>query len=155
MLDRGIPGCLPYIFNEKPELLSDFTGFIQYPNCVSFAGHTLVGAPPLYGGYEYTPVEINKKDSISLYNKHREAYLLLPRIFSNQGYTVTINDPPFDSYLQSNLGIFKDYPEIQAENIIRKYSSYWLQKHPGISGLNITQVLKNNLIRFSFFKMSP
>jgi hypothetical protein len=155
MLDRGIPGYLPYIFEEKPELLTSFTGFTFYPNCVSYGGHTLVGAPPLYGGYEYTPSEINKKNSVSIYDKHREAYLVLPRIFKTLGYTVAINDPPFDSYLQSNLGIFKDYPEIRAENISGRYSSYWLRKHPDVSGLNITQLLKNNLIRFSFFKISP
>ncbi|GHT91551.1 membrane protein [Spirochaetia bacterium] len=156
MLDAGISGYVPYIFDEKPELLSAFTGFTWYPNCISFAGHTLAGAPPLYGGYEYSPKEINKRAAVPLAEKHKEAYLLLPRLFSDSGYQVTVTDPPFDNYSQSNISIFDEYPKIHAENLEGKYSANWLQEHPDAKGLFlVSSVLKTNLIRFSFFKMSP
>ncbi|GMO55624.1 MAG: YidC/Oxa1 family membrane protein insertase [Treponemataceae bacterium] len=155
MIDAAMGGWTPYIFEEKPNLLASFSGFTWYPNCVSFAGHTLVGATPIYGGYEYTPMEINKRNTETLVEKHQEAYTLLPRLFSDLGYSVTVTDPPFDNYHVSNLGIFSEMPEVNAENLIGKYTSLWLQNHPDIKGLPIIPVLKNNLIRFSFFKTAP
>ncbi|AEF85878.1 inner membrane protein [Treponema primitia ZAS-2] len=155
MLDKAVSGYIPYILDEKPELYQFLKDFTWYPNCVSYADHTMVGAPPLYGGYEYTPIEINNKDSITLVEKQKEAYLLLPRVFSESGYQVSLNDPPFDNYLQSNLSVFANYPKINAENIISKYTNQWLQKHPKVTILSFTKLLNNNLIRFSFFKESP
>jgi hypothetical protein len=156
MLDAAVSGYVPYIFEEKPELASAFTGFTWYPNCVSFSNHTLVGAPPLYGGYEYTPVEINRRDSVPLVEKHKEAFLLLPRLFSENGYSATVTDPPFDNYrIPSKLSIFADYPEIHADNIIGKYTSRWLNAHPEIKSFNIIDALYTNLFRFSIFKISP
>jgi YidC/Oxa1 family membrane protein insertase len=155
MLDAAVSGYVPYIFDEKPELLSAFSGFTWYPNCVSFANHTMIGAPPIYGGYEYTPEAISRRDTVPLVQKQKEAYLLLPVLFFNSGYTVTITDPPFDNYQISNLSVFSDYPQIHAVNLQGKYTSQWLNAHPGIKGLNITNLLHNKLIRFSFFKVSP
>jgi YidC/Oxa1 family membrane protein insertase len=155
MLDAAVSGYVPYMFEEKPELASGFKDFTWYPNCVSFATHTLVGAPPIYGGYEYTPEAINRRDTVPLAEKHREAYLLLPRIFSEAGYSVTVTDPPFDNYRMTNLSIFAEYPQIRAENIIGRYSSQWLNIHHDIQSVNITGLLHNNLIRFSIFKTMP
>jgi hypothetical protein len=155
MLDSAVSIYLPNIFNEKPELFSIFSGFTWYPNCVSFANHTLAGAPPLYGGYEYSPKAINNRSSDTMLDKHKEAYLLLPVLFSNNGYSVTVTDPPFDNYQMSNLNIYNDFPEIHAENIRGVYSTYWGMEHSDVRGLLIPDLLKNTLIRFSFFKMSP
>jgi YidC/Oxa1 family membrane protein insertase len=155
MLDAAVSGYVPYIFEEKPELASDFEGFTWYPNCVSFAGHTLVGAPPVFGGYEYTPEEINRRNAVPLAEKHQEAYLLLPRIFSEAGYSATVTDPPFDNYQMSNLSVFAAYPQIRADNLSGKYTSRWQNAHPDIQGVNIADLLRNNLIRFSFFKTTP
>jgi YidC/Oxa1 family membrane protein insertase len=155
MLDAAVSGYVPYIFEEKPDLARIFKDFTWFPNCVSFANHTLAGAPPLYGGYEYTPEAINLRDTVPLAEKHREAYLLLPRLFLDAGYSVTVTDPPFDNYRMSNLSIFSEYPEIHAENVSGKYTSLWLNDHPDITGMNITNLLNANLIRFSFFKTVP
>jgi hypothetical protein len=152
MLDCAVGGYVPYIFEEKPELLVQMSGFRWYPNSVSFANHTLLGALPIYGGYEYTPTAINSRDKESLLDKQKEAYLLLPKIFSDNGYSVTVTDPPFDNYLMSNLAIFQDNPEIDAKNLIGHYTMQWLREHQEISVLNIAELLDNNLIRFSFFK---
>ena len=155
MIDNVVSGFIPYIFNENPELKDIFSGWKYYPNTVSFANHTLAGALPIYGGYEYTPKNINLNDKKPLLEKQTEAYLLLPKIFLTEGYNVTITDPPFDNYLETNLGIYRDYPEIHAENLIGKYTSLWLDKHPEITGLSIPDILKRNLLYFSFFKCSP
>jgi YidC/Oxa1 family membrane protein insertase len=163
MLDAAVSGYVPRIFEEKPELAFAFNGFTWYPNCVSFSNHTLIGAPPIYGGYEYIPEEINRRDSVPLVEKHKEAYLLLPHVFSEAGFLATITDPPFDNFRMSNLDIFTDYPPppplppIHAENVIGKYSSQWMDTHPDIQDqtINVTDLLHNNLIRFSFFKITP
>jgi YidC/Oxa1 family membrane protein insertase len=155
MLDAAVSGYVPYIFEEKPDLARAFKDFTWFPNCVSFANHTLAGAPPVFGGYEYTPEAVNLRDTVPLAEKHREAYLLLPLLFLDAGYSVTVTDPPFDNYKMSNLSIFSGYPEIHAENAGGKYTSLWLNDHPDITGMNITNLLRANLIRFSFFKTLP
>ena len=155
MLDCAIGSHIPYIFNEKPELNSIMRGFRAYPNCVSFANHTLVGALPIYGGYEYTPAAVNKRKDVPLITKQQEAYLLLPKLFLNAGYSVTITDPPFDNYMMSNLSVFADHPEIRAENLIGKYTKQWLREQQEITTISLASLLDNNLIRFSFFKSAP
>jgi len=115
----------------------------------------LAGAPPLYGGYEYSPQAINNRNTVTMLEKHKEAFLLLPILFSDAGYSVTVTDPPFDNYHISNIGIFGEYQQIHAENINRKYSAYWTQRHPGVLGLQIAELLYNNLLRFSLFKIAP
>ncbi|MDR2745968.1 MAG: YidC/Oxa1 family membrane protein insertase [Treponema sp.] len=155
MLDAAISGFVPYIFEEKPDLGRTFKDFTWFPNCVSFAQYTLVGVPPLYGGYEYTPEAVNLRDSVPLAEKQKEAFLLLPRLFSDAGYSVTVTDPPYDNFSMSNLDVFSEYPEIHAENIAGKYTSLWFKEHPDIAGMNIGDLLKTNLIRFSLFKTVP
>lgn len=45
MLDRAMGQYVPYIFNEKPELKEQFSGFTYYSNVISFGGQTNFGAP--------------------------------------------------------------------------------------------------------------
>jgi YidC/Oxa1 family membrane protein insertase len=155
MLDC-VPGAyIPYIFEEKPELLKSFGNFTLYKNTVSFANYTLIGALPLYGGYEYTPKAINSRTDATLLEKQTEAYLLLPTIFADNGYRVTVTDPTFDNHHISNLSIFKNDKRIKAENLSGKWTSSWMQQHPDLHTVNVSSVLNNNLIRFCFFKITP
>ncbi len=115
MLDRAISEFVPYIFNEKPELVEKFDGFTNYPNTLSFGGFTNFGTPTLFGGYEYTPVEMNKRDGESLASKQNEAILMMPRLFSESGYKVTVSDPVYANYKWiSDLSVFDQYPDIDA-----------------------------------------
>jgi hypothetical protein len=157
MLDRAISGYIPYIFDEKPGLQAAFSGFAWYPNCVSFGGHTLFGAPGLYGGYEYTPLEMKRRSDETLVAKHNEALLMLPKLFLDNGYSVTVTDPPYANYSwMPDLRIFDKYPEIHAESVItEKYSDTWLLNADGGFSVSNSRVLKSELIRFSFFKIAP
>jgi YidC/Oxa1 family membrane protein insertase len=154
-IDRAVGGYVPYIFEEKPELHEKINGLRWYPNTISYANSTLIGALPIYGGYEYSPMAINKRDNELLINKQKEAYLLLPIIFSNIGYSTTVTDPPLNSHIMSNLAIFADNPEIDAKRVSGKYTAHWLREHQDITVLDIPELLNNNLIRFSFFKSAP
>ncbi len=113
MLDRGMGAYIPYIMNEKPELLEQFAGFTYYPNTISFGGYTNFGAQALMGGYEYTPVEMNKRAEEPLVDKHNEALKVMPVLFADNGYEVTVCDPPYANYEWiPDLSIFEDYPSI-------------------------------------------
>ncbi|MDR1106906.1 MAG: YidC/Oxa1 family membrane protein insertase, partial [Treponema sp.] len=156
MLDRAVSGFIPEIFSEDPELGEKFRGFTYYPNTVSFNGFTLMGAPPLFGGYEYTPSNMNSRPDEPLVKKHDEALLLLPRIFSENGYSVTVTDPSWAGYSWvPDLRIFRDYPEIRAYNTIRTYTDVWISRNNFPELQLKSKILKRNFIWFGFFKISP
>ena len=95
MLDRAISSYLPCILQEMPELAEKYSGFTYYPNTLSFGMHTNLAAPALFGGYEYTPAGMNARPDTPLREKHNEALLLMPTLFQNQGYQVSVFDVPY------------------------------------------------------------
>ena len=112
-LDRAMGEYMPYMLKEKPELKEIFDGFTYYANTISYGGHTNMGAPALMGGYEYTPVEINKRDTEPLVNKHNESLKVMPVLFKNNGFNVTVCDAPYANYKWiPDMSIYDDYPEI-------------------------------------------
>ncbi|MCL1932153.1 MAG: membrane protein insertase YidC [Treponema sp.] len=155
MLDEAISGYVPYVLDEKPELLDIFSGFTYYPNCVSLGNHTRLGTPVIFGGYEYGPQLIQKQRSFVM-KKHNEALLMMPHIFHNENYNITVTDPSFANYsLTPDISIFSPYPEIKAMNILGKYTDIWLHAHPDIKIASVPELLDHLLLRFSFFKISP
>lgn len=98
MLDRAPGYLVPSIFEEIPELEEQFDGFTYYPNTLSFGSHTKYAAPALFGGYEYTPEQICTVTDQTLIEKHDEALSVLPVLFRDNGFEVTICDPPFGGY---------------------------------------------------------
>ncbi|GHV83204.1 hypothetical protein AGMMS50212_05440 [Spirochaetia bacterium] len=149
-LDMGISGYIPYIFEEKPELLNSFSGFTYYPNTISFGRVTIFGSPGIFGGYEYAPLEMKKRNTESYLRKLEESILMLPRIFSNRGYRTTLNDLQFaiDS-------AFAEYPEITVKKTHGKYLDYYYSQHNDLKVSDSVIKIKSNLIRFNFFKFSP
>lgn len=114
MLDRAMGEYVPYMFHEKPELQKQFSGFVYYANTVSFGPFTNFGTPPIYGGYEYTPLEMNKRDSEPLAAKHNEALMVMPLLFQQNGYEVTWCNPTYANYQWiPDLSLFDDYPGIR------------------------------------------
>ena len=113
-LDRAVGVFVPYFLQEKPELREKLEGFTYYPNTASFGVYTNFGAPALYGGYEYTPEAMNSRQDKLLVEKHNEALLLMPTLFSRAGYESTLIDPPYPNYTNSDLSMFEAYPEIHA-----------------------------------------
>ncbi|MFP3089885.1 YidC/Oxa1 family membrane protein insertase [Treponema sp. TIM-1] len=155
MLDRAVSVFLPYIFDESPELYSVYEGFVFYPNTVSFNGYTSIGAPPLFGGYEYTPREINKRDEVPVVIKHNESLLMLPRIFSEAGYSVTVTDPPYPNYsTKEDLRIYDPYPKVKALVTDSVYTKLWIKEHD-INFPSTSDILKRNLFWYSIFKIAP
>ena len=98
MLDRGMGLYVPYLFNENNDLKTQFDGFTYYSNTISHGGFTNFGTPSLFGGYEYTPDQMNARGEESLADKHNEAIKLLPTLFSENGFDVTVCDPVYAGY---------------------------------------------------------
>lgn len=152
MLDRAIGSYVPYIFDEKPELKDSFKGFVYYPNTVSYGVKTNYGSPGLFGGYEYTPYEMNKRSNELLKDKHNEALKVMPVMFMNEGYQVTICDPPYANYQEiPDLSIYDEYPEIRKYNLNGKYTD---KLQYGIKG-NAETRQKHNFLFYAIFRTSP
>jgi hypothetical protein len=155
MLDRAASVFVPFILEESPELQEAYSGFVYYPNTVSFNGYTRIGAPPIYGGYDYTPESINKRSNIPLVDKHNEALLMLPRLFSDRGYSVCVTDPPYANYNQkSDLSIYEPYQGVHAYITDSKYTDLWIEEH-GLRLPTQCAVIKRNMFWYSLLKGMP
>ena len=118
MLDRMISGYVPYIMNERPELKDQFDGFTYYPNTISLGHSTNNAAPALFGGYDYSPANMNKRPDDLLVDKHNEALKVLPTVFADNGWKVSVGDPPYANYeWLSDVSIYDDNDKINAFNM--------------------------------------
>ena len=143
-LDRAMGEYVPYMINEKPELKEMFDGFTYYSNVISYGGHTNMGAPALMGGYEYTPVELNKRSNEALVDKHNESLKVMPVMFLNEGYNVTVFDAPYANYKWiPDMSIYDDYPKIN-KYISKGYFGNTDDKQA---------VIRNNLRNFFCFSL--
>lgn len=124
MLDRAVGAYVPYMFNERPELKDQFDGFTYHSNTISYGFYTNFGVPALLGGYEYTPVEMNRRDDELLADKHNEALKVMPVLFSENGFDVTVCDPTYAGYQWiPDLSIYNEYPEIETYITKGKFSN--------------------------------
>jgi YidC/Oxa1 family membrane protein insertase len=159
MLDRAENAYVKPIFDSYPSLYDSFSGFTLYSNTLSYNGHTLLGAPPLFGGYDYTPSAMNKRSSEKRVDKHNEALLVLPRIFTEQGsgWSATLADASWANYSWiPDMHICNKYPAINGQNVERKYTALWMSQNPDKIKKNILSTsIKRNLLWFSIFKGSP
>ena len=144
MLDRAVSGYVPYIFNEFPELEEQFDGFIYYPNCTSFGQNTLKTTSALFGGYEYTPERMDARTDETLAEKHDEALKVLPKLFSDEGYTTTLMDLPFPGW--SWAGDYSSFKDI--DNCYSYHATNMLNG-------DIENRRTHNLFLYSIFRCSP
>ena len=149
MLDRSIGAMIPYLFNEKPELYDIYEGFTYYENVISFGGFTNFGTPPIFGGYEYTPYEMNCRKGKSLIAKHNEALKVMPVLFSQNGFHVTVCDPTYAGYRWvPDLSIYDEYPEIE------KYISNGKFYH-GKNTVENRKMMRKRFWCYSILKVAP
>ena len=159
MLDRALGTQVPYIFNEKPELIEQFDGFTYYQNTISYGNHTLVGSPAIFGGYEYTPEKFNERDNLDNVDKQNEALKVMPVLFKDKGYSVTIFDPPYAGYQYNpDLSIFDEYPEFNCSNINGMFD-FFKEDDEGTNSIDLSLRVYNlrnrNFFCFSLMKTAP
>lgn len=70
------------IFKHSEIVKKEYTGFTLFKNTIAFGPNTNISTPSLFGGYEYTPDNINKRSTELLVDKHNETMSVLPRLFS-------------------------------------------------------------------------
>ncbi len=151
MLDRAPGFFLPYCFNERPELAESFDGFTFYENTVSFGAHTNIAAPAVFGGYEYTPSSMNEREDVLLVDKHNESLKLMPVLFSENGYDVTVCDPSYANYKEiPDLSIYDDYPDIDTYITYGRYDPLMEDEYE-----ECNNTWKRNFFCYSFFRVMP
>lgn len=149
MLDKALGYMFPYIMEEMPELKQAYDGFTFYPNTLSFGQRTNFGASALFGGYEYTPDELDKRVNERLVDKHNEALKVLPKIFSDEGYKVTVCDPPLAGYQwDPDLTIYDDIENVDSYVTCAAYNDT-------VVGRNNFEIQKRNFIYYSLYKIVP
>jgi len=154
MLDMAQSVFIPYIFDESPELYQKYDGFVYFPNTVTFNGLTVGGAPPIFGGYEYTPEGMNNRPDVSLLNKRNESLLLMPNLFTSSGFPVVITDPPHaDGNWIPDLRIF-DKENVSACITDGAYTNLWLERNNIVLPPH-SEVLKRNILWYSILREIP
>lgn len=149
MLDRGIAQFVPYIMEENPELKKQFDGFTFYSNTLSYGAFTNFAAPALYGGYDYTPENLNKRDDELLADKHNEALKVLPTIFSKEDYAVSVIDPSYAGYKTiPDLSIYNDMEGVNAYRAEGRFDDFETK-------LSTIDSRKRNFFLFSLMKTLP
>lgn len=150
MMDKMISYYVPYLMNEDPGLYEAFDGFTYYPNAVSFGYSTNAGSPGLYGGYEYIPKRMNERSDELLVDKHNEALKVLPVLYDEAGYDVTVCDASLANYSWiPDLSIYDEYPGIKKYITIGALQSKTDSLDPMIDPLN------RNLFCYSLFRAMP
>jgi YidC/Oxa1 family membrane protein insertase len=155
MLDRAISPFMHYIFKESPDLNNKYSGFVFYPNTVSFNGYTRIGAPPIFGGYDAAPKEINKRTNVTLQKKHNEALLMMPDLFSNAGYSVVATDSPYANYTSPpDMSIYDDMPNVKGYITDSVYTDMWIKEH-NFNLPSVSSILKRSIFWYSLLRISP
>ncbi len=149
MLDRGIGAFLPYIMEEEPELKAKFDGFTHYKNTISYGAYTNFATPSLYGGYDYTPVKMNERSDELLVDKHNEALKVMPTIFSEEGFDVTLLDPSYANYqVIPDLSIYDDMEGVKTYHAFGSFDG--VEKK-----IEAIEARRRNFFVFSVMKTLP
>ena len=158
MLDRAESAYFEYILADQPEIKDAFTGFTYYRNTLAYNSHTLIGTPPLYGGYEYTPNLVNSRPDVLLKDKHNEALLLMPRILTEEaGFTATLSDSSWGNYSYvADMRFTDGYEKIEGIKIQGQYTGKFKREFPSTaSSVSLEDGLKRNLLWVSIFREVP
>lgn len=149
MLDRALGEYVPFIMEEHPELKKQFSGFTYYSNVISHGASTKFGITGVFGGYEYVPSEINKRNTQSVLSKHNESLMVMPVLFDENDYNVTVCDPPYANYAWiPDLSIYDEYPDINAYITEGVFSDPYYKEQ-------LIKDLKRNFFCFSVMKTLP
>lgn len=153
MLDRACGYLVPYIFDELPYLEEQFDGFTFYPNAVSFGSYTKTASPALFGGYDYTPQSIVADTDTTLREMQNESLSVMPLLFRDAGYEVTVCDPPYAGYqIIPDLSVF-DQPGYEGINAYITMNNPYFDDCDYYAQQDI--VLDRNLYCYSLMKVCP
>lgn len=152
-LDRAVNSFFPYALQQIPELKEQMKGFVYYPNTLSFSSKTLIASPALMGGYEYTPENLNKRSSELLKKKFNEASLIMPKLFSDAGFDVTVTDPPYPNFSEKgDLSVFNEN-NLNACELFGKYSTQFKKSINFFTNTSADEVVFSEIKNFSILQI--
>ena len=156
-LDKAINSFFPLALEQDRELKKSFTGFVYYPNTATFYCHTILGTPPIFGGYEYTPREMNKRKGIKMKDKHNESLLVLPSIFKKENAYVSFTDAPLKNYEWISDNKLFTERGINAYNLMGTFTQDFLENKMDMNmpEFRPTGLLKHDFLLYSFMQISP
>ena len=155
-LDKAINSFFPVVLEKDQELKKSYEGFVYYPNTATFYCHTILGVPPIFGGYEYTPNEMNNRKE-KMKDKHNESLLVLPSIFKKENAYVSFADAPLKNYEWiSDNKLFTD-KGINAYNLMGTFTQDFLEKKMDMNmpEFRPAGLLKHDFLLYSFMQISP
>ena len=156
MMDRFFMPFVERCLDDEPELKEHFDGFVFYKNTVSFAPRTMTGSVGIFGGYSFTPWEIDLRTDQTLQEKHNQALLTMPVLFHEAGFDVTVSGLPYENYLEYPIEqMYDGYDFVRRAETRGVYSDLWYREHNMEKPLYLAQTIKRNFIWFSLFKMVP
>jgi len=155
-LDRATSVAFYHAMELLPESIAEMEGFTFYPRTISFGECTILGVPPMLGGYEYAPWNMNKREDTLLKDKINESLCLLPRLFSEAGWRVSITDPSLANMRWiPDTSIFNKIPGVQARNIKGLYTKRFLEEH-GYPEEKVTESFDYDILyRYTLFRLAP
>jgi hypothetical protein len=115
-LDRFMGSYVESALARRPQLATELSGFTWYPRTVAAGANSIVGVNPMFGGYDYTPDEINARGG-SLRDKSVEAYSILPYNFSKKGYRANVLNPRGLGFTMKGDCSFLDMPGVYCGHI--------------------------------------
>ena len=157
MLDRGVGAYVPFVMDEKPEIKKQFDGFTFYPNTVSTGSVTVLGAPGLFGGYEYTAGEMVKDNGKTAATRHDEALKLMPVTFYKNNYNVSLADLPFPGYTWTgDYSVFDEYEGMKTEVLSKSFTANRnIYKERGYDVDSVSRMQKEKIPVYSIFAVTP
>ncbi|MDR2102597.1 MAG: hypothetical protein LBP42_00680, partial [Treponema sp.] len=155
-LDRAIGIAMYSALEQMPELPEKLDGFTWYPNTLSFGQCTITGLPPMLGGYDYTPLKINGRKDTLLKDKINESLTMLPKIFGEAGYRVSVTDPTMaNMQLVPDISIYEGMKNVQARNIDGRLNHRFMEEFPQEEEKAIDSFDFDILFRYGLFRIAP
>lgn len=159
-VDGAMSGYIPDILREEPQLAKQLSGFTWYSNVVSPGNRTINGLPALFGGFDYTVSEINKRPGSSLKDKVSAAYKIYVENFAAKGYQVLYSDPFWFGFARKgDCELFNDLYEKTGQgkcihSIGKQIADKKARVRDGASGTLFTGLFKQ-YISIALFKVAP
>ena len=156
-LDRAISSFFPYFLEQFPQFSEQYKGFVFYPNTLSYSNNTPKASPAMMGGYEYTPENENRRPGELLKDKHDEAMLVMPRLFHDAGFEVTVTDPPLPSYSswQHDYTLFAPYPDMHVSTQWGALTPLYKASHEGQLLYDAANSVRKKALGFAFMQALP
>jgi YidC/Oxa1 family membrane protein insertase len=154
-LDRAVGMCMYAALEQMPELAAQFDGFTWYPDTLSFGHTTVTGLPAMMGGYDYTPIMIDERKDVLLKDKINESLTVLPKIFGEAGYRVTVTDPTMaNMQLVPDLSVFRDMKNVRALNLDGRMERRFTEEFPVEEERLIDSFDFDILFRYGLFRIA-